>query len=96
MLVFERQAARPIVECRYANPVLNLASQKTLVRSDRVQNVALWIMAGGIRGTPVTALEAVTLVEPFDMRRGMQTLKMEESNALKSLVETFGAVPRAC
>ncbi|GFN92935.1 hypothetical protein PoB_001944100 [Plakobranchus ocellatus] len=49
---------RPLLE--YANPVLNLASTKSLEKLERVQNAALRLITGGIRSTPIAILQLAT------------------------------------
>ncbi|GFN94432.1 reverse transcriptase-like protein [Plakobranchus ocellatus] len=46
---------RPVLE--YANLVLNLASRTSLEKLDRVQNVALRLVWGALRSTPIAILE---------------------------------------
>ncbi|GFO28546.1 hypothetical protein PoB_005505100 [Plakobranchus ocellatus] len=67
---------RPVLE--YANPVLNLASQTSLGKLDRVQNAALRLVLGALRSTPIAILELETGCEPLGLRRGEQTVYAQE------------------
>ena len=85
----------------YASPILNLASKKSLEKLTRVQNAAMRLMTGGLRSTPIAALEVATGCEPLHLRREVQTLvtrerflRLGESNPLKVLTESFGATRR--
>ncbi|KAK3768288.1 hypothetical protein RRG08_031080 [Elysia crispata] len=53
----------------YANPILNLASKTSLGKLDRIQNAAMRLMTGGLRSTPITALEVATGCEPLETRQ---------------------------
>ncbi|KAK3779719.1 hypothetical protein RRG08_013674 [Elysia crispata] len=85
----------------YANPILNLASKTSLGKLDRIQNAAMRLMTGGLRSTPIAVLEVATGCEPLETRREVQTLtarerflRLGESNPLKDLAESFGAMRR--
>ncbi|KAK3769987.1 hypothetical protein RRG08_061959 [Elysia crispata] len=85
----------------YANPTLNLASKTSLGKLDRIQNAAMRLMTGGLRSTPIAALEVATGCEPLETRLEVQTLmarerflRLGESNPLKDLAESFGATRR--
>ncbi|GFN96032.1 RNA-directed DNA polymerase from mobile element jockey-like, partial [Plakobranchus ocellatus] len=90
---------RPVLE--YANPILNLASQKSLETLDRVQNAALRLITGGLQSTPISVLEAATGCEPLGLRREVQTVKtlekylrMEAGSTLKGMAENYNAQKR--
>ena len=77
------------------------SSKKSLEKLTRVQNAAMRLMTGGLRSTPIEALEAATGCEPLNLRRETQTLmarerflRFGESNPLKDLAESFGATRR--
>ena len=86
---------RPILE--YASPVMSLASETTLSKLDRVQNTTMRLMAGGLRSTPITALEIATRCEPPSLRRRGQTLlarerflRFPEHSPLRTMTKNFG------
>ena len=85
----------------YANPILKLARKISLGKLDRIQNAAMRLMTGGLRSTPIAALEVATGCEPLESRQEVQTLmarerflRFGESNPLKDLAESFGATRR--
>ena len=89
---------RPVrlLENRYANPVLTLASTTTLTRLDKVQNATMRLMTGGLRSTPIAALEAATGCESLALRRQGHTilareryLRFPDNSALRTLAEKY-------
>ncbi|GFO17683.1 reverse transcriptase-like protein [Plakobranchus ocellatus] len=85
---------RPVLE--YANPVLNLASTKSLENLERVQNAALRLITGGMRSTPIAILQLAANCEPLELRREEHTvltqekyLRAGEGSALKQMAENF-------
>ena len=67
---------RPILE--YAAPVLNLASDTTLSKLDKVQNGALRLITGGLQSTAINSMEIAADVEPLKLRREKATMIQNE------------------
>ena len=67
---------RPILE--YAAPALNLASDTSLEKLDKVQNGALRLITGGIQSTSIDTMEIATNVEPLGLRREKVTITLNE------------------
>ncbi|GFY00811.1 uncharacterized protein TNCV_2142031 [Trichonephila clavipes] len=62
----------------YGCEVVTLGSTTNLGKYDVVQNSGLRIITGGVKSTPITAMQLQTGIEPLDSRRDKFTLKFWE------------------
>ncbi|XP_064622623.1 uncharacterized protein LOC135484859 [Lineus longissimus] len=76
-------AVRPIME--YASATWVTASDTTKAKLDKVQNMGLRIILGGMRSTPIRDMEKTAAIQPLELRREYKTLTQgEKSNRLKT------------
>ena len=75
-------------------PIQPLASTTTLAKLDKVQNNALRLMSGGLKSTPIEAMEVLQGVEPLNIRRKKailrhheKVLRLEESYSVRKQME---------
>ncbi|XP_064646759.1 uncharacterized protein LOC135499744 [Lineus longissimus] len=74
---------RPIME--YASATWVTASDTTKAKLDKVQNMGLRIILGGMRSTPIGDMEITAAIQPLELRREYKTLTQgEKSNRLKT------------
>jgi len=65
-------AVRPIME--YASATWTTASKSAKDKLDKVQNMGLRLILGGMRSTPIRDMEKTTTIQPLEMRRQYKTL----------------------
>ena len=84
-------AIRPIIE--YASPAWASAAKNNTTILDKVQNQSLRLVLGGMRSTPIKALETQTNCPPLEDRRKMHTFIQYEkskriiSHPIKNILE---------
>ena len=63
---------RPTME--YASTMWGTAAKTNKSRLDKIQNMALWVIHGAMKTTPVHDMEKTANVEPLDRRRSLKIL----------------------
>ena len=83
---------------KYASTTWGTAAKTNKNRLDKVQNIALWVILGAMKTTPVHDMENTANVEPLERRRSLKVLIQGEKleGCLPSLyTQTWHSPPKS-